>query len=178
MMCSRLLKAHDPQIAAAGRSADRFHRPRFERLRGGYERWLHGSLNYAAGHAGVRADRAGSIYFLFTTPRPSWRRRRIRASSSRNRSPRRMRRCSSASSIRAGLRGSSPNIPETEHVFQLDVPGPVDRRHGVQAVGPAHATTNELQPVMQQEVNKIAGVRVVAFQPPPLPGSIGCRCSS
>ena len=26
---------------------------------------------------------------------------------------------------------------------------------------------------MQQELNKIAGVRVVAFQPPPLPGSLG-----
>ena len=34
-------------------------------------------------------------------------------------------------------------------------------------------TTNELQPVLQQELNKIAGVRVAAFQPPPLPGSIG-----
>ncbi len=27
------------------------------------------------------------------------------------------------------------NHPETEHVFQLDVPGAVDRRHGVQALG-------------------------------------------
>jgi multidrug efflux pump len=34
-------------------------------------------------------------------------------------------------------------------------------------------TTNNLQPVVQQELNKISGVRVVAFQPPPLPGSIG-----
>ena len=34
-------------------------------------------------------------------------------------------------------------------------------------------STNKLQPIVQQEVAKIAGVRVVAFQPPPLPGSIG-----
>ena len=34
-------------------------------------------------------------------------------------------------------------------------------------------TTNQLQPVVQQEVSKIAGVRVAVFQPPPLPGAFG-----
>jgi multidrug efflux pump len=34
-------------------------------------------------------------------------------------------------------------------------------------------SSNVLQPAVQQEVSKIAGIRVVAFQPPPLPGSIG-----
>ena len=34
-------------------------------------------------------------------------------------------------------------------------------------------TANELQPVIQEEMNEIAGVRVAAFQPPPLPGSSG-----
>jgi multidrug efflux pump len=34
-------------------------------------------------------------------------------------------------------------------------------------------SSNKLQPAVQQEVAKIPGVRVVAFQPPPLPGSIG-----
>ncbi len=63
--------------------------------------------------------------------------------------------------------------PETQHVFQLDVPGrsiagmvfkPWDKRT---------KTTNDLQPVLQQELNKVAGVRVAAFQPPALPGSFG-----
>ena len=34
-------------------------------------------------------------------------------------------------------------------------------------------TTNELQPVVQQETAKIAGLRVAAFQPPALPGAFG-----
>jgi len=34
-------------------------------------------------------------------------------------------------------------------------------------------TTNQLQPLLQQKLNGIAGVRAVAFQPPPLPGSNG-----
>src|ERR1700722_16971143 len=62
---------------------------------------------------------------------------------------------------------------EMDHVFQLDVPGqsiagivlkPWDRRA---------MTSNQLQPIIQQEVARIAGAQVVAFQPPPLPGSNG-----
>ena len=34
-------------------------------------------------------------------------------------------------------------------------------------------TTNTLQPIIQQEVGKVAGVRIAAFQPPALPGSFG-----
>ena len=65
------------------------------------------------------------------------------------------------------------SFPETDHVFQLDVPGidiggmvlkPWDQRT---------RTTNVLQPQVQQATAKIAGSRVVAFQPPPLPGTSG-----
>ena len=34
-------------------------------------------------------------------------------------------------------------------------------------------TTGALQPIVQQNMAKIAGAQVVAFQPPPLPGSQG-----
>uniref|UniRef100_UPI0015C6189F efflux RND transporter permease subunit n=1 Tax=Crenothrix polyspora TaxID=360316 RepID=UPI0015C6189F len=34
-------------------------------------------------------------------------------------------------------------------------------------------TSNQLQPIIQEEMNQIAGVSVAAFQPPPLPGSSG-----
>ena len=65
------------------------------------------------------------------------------------------------------------SYPETDHVFQLDMPGqdiagmvlkPWDRRT---------RTTAQLQPLVQQNVAKIAGAQVVAFQPPPLPGTQG-----
>ena len=35
------------------------------------------------------------------------------------------------------------------------------------------ATTNQMMPMVQQQVNHVAGAQVVAFQPPPLPGSQG-----
>src|SRR5208282_900007 len=63
--------------------------------------------------------------------------------------------------------------PEMGHVFQIDSPAqnlaglvlkPWDQRK---------RTSNDIQPELQQKVNQIAGVKVVAFQPPPLPGSFG-----
>ena len=63
--------------------------------------------------------------------------------------------------------------PETQSVFQINSPGanisgmvltPADQRK----VG-----AESLQNTIQQELSAVAGVRIVAFQPPPLPGSTG-----
>ena len=67
----------------------------------------------------------------------------------------------------------SSAIPETEHVFQIDFPGQSFPAWRSSRGTSAPESSNSLQPAVQQEVAKIAGVRVVAFQPPPLPGSIG-----
>ncbi|HET6220823.1 MAG TPA: efflux RND transporter permease subunit, partial [Dongiaceae bacterium] len=64
--------------------------------------------------------------------------------------------------------------PETDHVFQLDVPGQSIAGMVFKPWDERTLTTNALQPLIQQELNQnVAGTRVVAFQPPPLPGSIG-----
>jgi len=63
--------------------------------------------------------------------------------------------------------------PETEHVFQIDLPGQSISGMALKPWDKRSKSTNALQPVVQQELAKIAGERVVAFQPPPLPGSIG-----
>ena len=63
--------------------------------------------------------------------------------------------------------------PETEHVFQLDVPGQLLGGMVFKPWDQRSKTTNELQPVVQQEVAKIAGIRAAAFQPPALPGAFG-----
>ncbi|MCG6953277.1 MAG: efflux RND transporter permease subunit [Betaproteobacteria bacterium] len=63
--------------------------------------------------------------------------------------------------------------PETDHVFQLDVPG---RSIGGMVLKPwdqRARSAAQLQPVIQQELNGIAGIKAVAFQPPPLPGARG-----
>ena len=63
--------------------------------------------------------------------------------------------------------------PETEHVFQIDMPGQSISGMALKPWDARSKSTNALQPVVQQELSKISGIRVVAFQPPPLPGSIG-----
>ena len=63
--------------------------------------------------------------------------------------------------------------PETEHVFQLDVPGQSIAGMVTKPWDQRAQTTNTLQPIIQQEVGKVAGVRIAAFQPPALPGSFG-----
>ncbi|MDA8232855.1 MAG: efflux RND transporter permease subunit [Magnetospirillum sp.] len=65
------------------------------------------------------------------------------------------------------------SFPETAHVFQLDMPGQTIAGQVLKPWDRRKLTSNELQPIVQQKLNGIAGVRVVAFQPPPLPGSRG-----
>ncbi len=63
--------------------------------------------------------------------------------------------------------------PETGHVFQLDIPGQSIAGMVLKPWDVRTRTANDLQPVLQQQLGNISGVRVAAFQPPPLPGSIG-----
>jgi multidrug efflux pump len=142
-------------------------------LRRGYARWLHGSLNYLPVTGVFAAIVLGSIYFLYAGTKSE-----IAPQEDQG--------------VIITLATSAPNAtidqrllysrqiydifashPEMDHVFQLDVPGqsiagmvlkPWDRRT---------MTSNQLQPIVQQEVARIAGAQVVAFQPPPLPGSNG-----
>jgi multidrug efflux pump len=69
---------------------------------------------------------------------------------------------------------SYASFPETDHVFQLD--GIAGLNSGIAGMvlkpwDERKRTTAQLQPQVQMDLGKIAGVRAVAFQPPPLPGS-------
>ena len=124
MMCSRLLKAPDPEHGGPEARLTDFIDRRFHRLRGGYERWLHSSLNTLPVTAGVRHDRAGQ-HLLFVQQRqaelaPTEDQGIIITS---NRSPRRTQRCSSRQLYSRQACHTFVHHPETEHVFQLDVPG-------------------------------------------------------
>ena len=173
MMCSRLLKPHREDDRGWEARLIRLIDRVFDRLRRGYARWLHGSLNYLPVTGVFAAIVLGSIYFLYAGTKSE-----IAPQEDQG--------------VIITLATSAPNAtidqrliysrqiydifashPEMDHVFQLDVPGqsiagmvlkPWDRRT---------MTSNQLQPIVQQEVARIAGAQVVAFQPPPLPGSNG-----
>ncbi len=173
MLCSRLLKAPEPARGGWETRLTAFIDRNFARLHGAYERWLHGSLNTLAVTLVFAAIVLVSNYFLYSSATvelaPTEDQGVIITSSTA--AP------NSTLQQRELYSKQIYNVfaahPETEHVFQLDVPGqflggmvfkPWDQRS---------KTTNALQPVVQQEVGKIAGVRAAAFQPPALPGSFG-----
>jgi multidrug efflux pump len=173
MMCSRLLKPHREDDRGWEARLIRLIDRAFDRLRRGYARWLHGSLNYLPVTGVFAAIILGSIYFLYAGTKSE-----IAPQEDQG--------------VIITLSTSAPNATidqrlmysrqiydifashsEMDHVFQFDVPGqsiagivlkPWDRRA---------MTSNQLQPIIQQEVARIAGAQVVAFQPPPLPGSNG-----
>jgi multidrug efflux pump len=173
MLCSRLLKAPEPGRGGWETRLTALIDRNFARLHGAYERRLHGSLNTLPVTLTFAVIVLGSIYFLFTGAKTELAPQEdqgviITQSIAPPNATLQQRQLYSKEVYRIFA-----GHPETEHVFQLDVPGqsiagmvfkPWDRRT---------RTTTDLQPVLQQELNKVAGVRVAAFQPPALPGSIG-----
>jgi multidrug efflux pump len=65
---------------------------------------------------------------------------------------------------------------ETDHVFQIDGRGGLNSGVAGMVLKPWDArerTAMQLKPDVQKKLQNIAGAKVVAFQPPPLPGSRG-----
>ena len=173
MMCSRMLKPHSHEDrgweALLIRGIDNV----FDRLRRRYSRWLTGSLNYLPVTATFAVLVLGSIYFLYSA-------------TSSELAPQ------EDQGIIIGFATSAPNStidqrqiysreiykigashPEIDHVFQLDVPGQSIAGYVLKPWDQRTLTSNQLQPIVQQQLAGIAGAQVVAFQPPPLPGSTG-----
>ena len=168
MMSSRLLTSEARKSRLVG-----FVDRQFEKLHRRYASMLHGSLNYLPVTAVFAAIVFGSIYFLFAGAKqelapPEDQGVVITSALS-----------SPDSTLQQRLMYGRQVFEifkkhaETAHVFQLDLQGqniggdvftPWDKRK---------LTTNQLQPTLQQELAQVAGARIVAFQPPPLPGSFG-----
>ncbi|CAN5900659.1 efflux RND transporter permease subunit [soil metagenome] len=173
MMCSRMLKPHD--------KADRGWEARlirgidhvFDRLRGGYSRWLKGSLNYMPVTATFAVLVLVSIFFLYTATNSELAPQEdqgviITLATSAPNSTIDQRQIYSREVYKMGS-----GHKETGHVFQLDVPGQSIAGFVLKPWDQRTITSNQLQPILQQQLNTVAGAQIVAFQPPPLPGSNG-----
>ncbi len=64
-------------------------------------------------------------------------------------------------------------FPETDHVFQLDVPGQSIAGMVLKPWDERRQTATQLQPQVQHELGQIAGSQIALFQPPSLPGAFG-----
>ncbi|MGA2892853.1 MAG: efflux RND transporter permease subunit [Xanthobacteraceae bacterium] len=173
MLCSRLLKPHDPERRGWESRLTDFIDHSFERLHRGYDRWLRSSLDNLPVTLVFAVIVLSSIYFLFTSAKTELAPQEdqgvvITQSIAPPNATLQQRQMYSREVYKIFAKH-----PETEHVFQLDVPGQSIAGMVFKPWDQRAQTTTTLQPILQQELNKIAGVRIAAFQPPALPGSIG-----
>jgi multidrug efflux pump len=170
MMSSRLLRPRSGALQE--RLMDWIDR-RFEVLHDHYAQMLHGSLNYIPVTAVFALIVLGSIYFLYAGAKselaPQEDQGVIIASST----------TAPDATLAQKLLYSRQvyetfaHYPETDHVFQIDMPGRSIAGMVLKPWDERKRTSNELQPIVQQALNDVAGVRIAAFQLPPLPGSQG-----
>jgi multidrug efflux pump len=172
MMTSRMLKPAASLPRWEGGLINFIDR-RFATIHRRYERWLHGSLNYLPVTAIFALIILGSIYFLYN-------------SATSELAPQEDQGVIITSATMAAdstlqqrelydrqIYEDFASFPESDHVFQLDMPGQDIAGMVLKPWDQRQRTTAVLQPLVQQKMAQIAGAQVVAFQPPPLPGSQG-----
>ena len=173
MMCSRLLKAHGQGVSHWETWLIGVIDRSFDWLRRAYSRRLHSSLNYLPVTGAFAAIVLVSLYFLYTGTKselaPQEDQGVIITLSTASPTATIDQRLMYGRQVYEIFRGH----PESDHVFQLDVPGQSIAGMVLKPWDQRTATTNQMMPIIQQEVNRVAGAQVVAFQPPPLPGSQG-----
>jgi len=172
MMCSKSLKSVKHQHHSFVAFIDR----QFERVRVIYERALHTSLDNARVTGVFAVIILASIYFLYVI-------------SSAELAPQ------EDQGLIISLLTTAPNaslqqtqlysnqvfkilkqFPEAEHVFQLEGISGLNTSISGMVFKPwdeRKSTTNQIQPLLQDLLNGIAGAKVAAFQKPSLPGGGG-----
>jgi multidrug efflux pump len=173
MMCARMLKAHDPNqkgwdtrlVLALDHAFDALHRR--------YEYLLDRMLNYVPVTAVFAVIVLGSIYFLYVTAKselapPEDQGVVISSAQGAPNSTLQQRQLYTRQVYETYMKHS-----ETDHVFQIDIPGQTIAGMVLKPWNERKATAAQLQPVVQKELESIAGLRAVAFQPPSLPGAFG-----
>jgi multidrug efflux pump len=171
MMCSRFLK---PYEHGERHRFVEFVDRQFGSVRRRYEHVLHGTLNSLPVVGIFAAIILVSIYFLYATSKSEL-------------AP------EEDQGILIALVTSAPNatleqtqlntrkmykilsgFPETDHIFQFDGVSGLNTGIAGMVLKPWDERTRtaaQLQPLVQRELNGLAGVRAVAFQRAPLPGS-------
>ncbi len=173
MMCSHLLKAPDPQSHNWQDRLVLFLDHSFDRLHKRYERALHGTLNFLPVTAVMAIIILGSIYYLYSTSMselaPQEDQGVLISISFNNPTATLDQRQLYAKQVYDVFK----TFPETDHVFQLNTPSQVIGGMVLKPWNERNKTAGELQPVLQQKLNHIAGSQIAVFQPPPLPGARG-----
>ena len=173
MMCAKLLKAHDSDSHGWEEKTVAFINRSFDKLSHAYLKTLQGSLNYLPVTIVFALIILVSSYFLYQSAKselaPQEDQGVILALSTTPPNSTLEQRLLYAQQVLDGFQ----KYPETDHIFQLDMPGQSIAGMVLQPWAERERTSNVLQPLVQQDMNNIAGARVAVFQVPSLPGSSG-----
>ncbi len=173
MMCSRLLKPHDPEQKGWQAKFVAHLDRRFKALHQRYQALLHRTLEFVPVTLVFALLILGSIYFLYAGAKSELAPQEdqgvvITSSTAAPNATLQQRELFSRAVYRI-----IASHPQTDHVFQLDRPGSAIAGMVMKPWDEREKTSNDLQPILQQELSHVSGIKVVAFQPPPLPGSRG-----
>src|SRR6266849_3777391 len=173
MMCARLLKPHDPNATSWDAKLVLLLDRTFEALHRRYERLLHGTLNWVPVTTVFSLVVLGCIYFLWATAKdelapPEDQGVLIMSAQAAPNSTLQQRQLYTRAVYETFVKH-----PETDHVFQLDIPGQTLAGMVLKPWNERKATAAKLLPGVTQELGQIAGLRAALFQPPPLPGAFG-----
>ncbi len=173
MTCSYLLKLPDPTNQGLGNKLTRTIEDVTERLTKAYRTLLEGTLSYKPVMVVFALLILGSIYWLYSNSQselaPQEDQGVILAQSTAAPDATLQQRQIYAKQLASTVMKHS----ETAAIFQIDSPGQTIAGWVLKPWDQRKATTKELQPAIQQEFGNIAGIKIVAFQPASLPGSVG-----
>lgn len=165
MMCAKLLRSH------AGKET--FVDKVFNKLHDSYQKRLHSSLNYLSVTVLLAIIILGSIYYLYSTSKselaPQEDQGIILAMSTAAPDATLQQRSLYSHEVYKIF----ADYPETEHVFQIDEPGAIIAGQVLKPWDERKRTADNIQPILQQQLAQVAGLKIAVFQPPPLPGSSG-----
>lgn len=170
MMCSRFLQ---PYGDGSQHRFVKFVDTQFERLTHAYQRRLHGALNYLPVIGVFAAIVLASIYFLYTSSRSELAPQEDQGVIISLSTGAPTATLDQTQLYSRQVYQTYTSFPETDHVFQFDGISGLNSGIAGMVLKPwdeRNRTATDLQPLVQQDLNQIAGVRAVAFQPPPLPG--------
>jgi multidrug efflux pump len=173
MMCSRFLKPRDASSNGWEARLTGLIDRTLHAVRNRYARTLHGMLDYLPVTAVFAIIVLSSIYFLYDSAKselaPVEDQGVIIAQTTSAPDATLQQRLLYSRAVYE----TYAKYPETDHVFQLTVPGQSISGMVLKPWDQRARTASQLQPMVQRDLDKIAGARSVAFQPPPLPGAFG-----
>lgn len=172
MMCSKFLKLSD----TGGNSFLKYVNHHFSQFDKKYQQWLQSSLNSLPVTAVFAGIILASIYFLYSSSNSE-----LAPVEDQGVIISQVTTAPNATLAQTQLYSNEVSkifmgFPETDRVFQLDGIGGLNVSivgMGLKPWDERKRTSSQLEPLVQSELNKLAGANIAVFQLPPLPGARG-----